>query len=446
MAEHRGLGGVPRDVADLAREHPPQHAIQLAHRHRLLQAIAQRLADQRMIGDLAVAADVLEARGRFRKGRGHKVVGLHALQRGRHLAARPVAQHRQRDGRVPAPARRKDRRVDQRLHQRPLERVRMHVAKDILQREGMLRPQREQDALLGGRRLELEVELAAELLAQRKPPGPVHPRAEGRVQDHLHAPGLVEEAFEHQRILRGQRPEDVLRLPQIVLDLPRGGTRQPQLFEPLGGSVLVLPVQPRLDVRAQPGHRARQLRAPPGRLAQPERDRRGLPVRVRHPHRPGIDGEDAPGGVAQLEDVARGTLDGEVLVEGADEGLLRIEHHPVVGVVGNRAARGDRREAGRAPPLDAPVHAVAVNQRPAPPATGDEALGHHLHDLVEVLARQLPVRVRAAPEVIELVLAPGLGRRFRHGLLRQHVERLRHHDEPVQLPFVHRAHERRALD
>ena len=446
MAEHGGLWGVARDVADLPREHPPQHGVELAHRHRLFQAIAHRLPHQRMIGDLAVAADVLQARSRLRERRGHQVVGLHALQRGRHLAAHPVAQHGQRDGGVPAPAGREHRRIDQRLHQRPFERVRVHVAEDVLQREGMLGPEREQHPLLGGRRLQLEVELAAELLAQREPPRPVHARSEGRMQDHLHPPGLVEEAFEHQRVLRGQGPEDVLRLPQVMLDLARCGGRQPELLQPPRSRVLVLPIQARLHVGAQAGHRARQLRAPPRSLSQPERDRRGLPVRVRHSHGPGIDGEDAPGGVPQLEDVARRTLDGEVLVERADEGLLRIEHHPVVGVVGDGASRRDRREAGRATPLDAPVDPVAVHERPAPPAPGDEALGDHLHHLVEVLARQLPVRVRAAPEAEELILGPGFARRLGHRLLRQHVERLRHHHEPVQLSVVHGPHQRRALD
>ena len=169
-------------------------------------------------------------------------------------------------------------------------------------------------------------------------------------------------------------------------------------------------------------------------------------MRVRHPHGPGIDGEDAPGGVPQLEDVARRTLDGEVLVERADEGLLRIEHHPVVGVVGDGASGRDRDEARRPAPLDASVDPVAVHERPPPPAPGDEALGDHLHHLVEVLARQLPVRVRAAPEAEELILGPRFARRLGHRLLRQHVERLRHHHEPVQLPLVHGPHQRRALD
>ena len=257
--------------------------------------------------------------------------------------------------------------------------------------------------------------------------------------------GFVEEPLQHERLLGGKRAQNVLRLAQIVLDLASGGGREPKPLEPLRGSILVVAVQAHFHVGPQPGHRARQLRAPSGRLSQPEGDGRRLPVGVRHPHGPRIDREDAPRRVAQLEDVAGGALDGEILVEGSDEGLLGIQHHPVVGVVGDGAARGDGGEAGRPTAPDAPVDPVAVNQGSAPPAPGDEALGHHLDDLVEVLARQFAIRVRPAPEAEELLLGPGLARRLGHGLLRQHVERLRQHHEPVQLPIVHGPHQRRAL-
>ena len=76
--------------------------------------------------------------------------------------------------------------VEEARHARELEAVRL--------------AQRQHDGVLGGRGLQLEVEGAAEFLAQAQAEGAVHARAERRVDDELHAAGLVEEALEHQRV------------------------------------------------------------------------------------------------------------------------------------------------------------------------------------------------------------------------------------------------------
>ena len=60
--------------------------------------------------------------------------------------------------------------------------------------------------VLGRRRLQLEVELAAEALAQRQSPGAVDAAAERRMDHQLHAAGFVEEALEHDRVLGRQAP------------------------------------------------------------------------------------------------------------------------------------------------------------------------------------------------------------------------------------------------
>ena len=59
----------------------------------------------------------------------------------------------------------------------------------------MLLGERDVEAVVGGGGLELEVEAAAEALAQGEAPGLVDAAAEGRVQDELHAAALVEEAL-----------------------------------------------------------------------------------------------------------------------------------------------------------------------------------------------------------------------------------------------------------
>ena len=50
--------------------------------------------------------------------------------------------------------------------------------------------------------LQFEIKRAAESLSQRQPPSPIHPNAEGRMQDELHASGFVKEAFENELPLR----------------------------------------------------------------------------------------------------------------------------------------------------------------------------------------------------------------------------------------------------
>ena len=101
--------------------------------------------------------------------------------------------------------------------------------------------------------------------------------------------------------------------------------------------------------RAQIADRLRQLVAPRRRFAEPERNgrRRALARRRRAPS-PGADLQHPPRRVAQLEDVAGDALDGEVLVQRADERVVGIEDHAIVGDLGNRAA-GGHAPSSRAP-------------------------------------------------------------------------------------------------
>jgi hypothetical protein len=102
----------------------------------------------------------------------------------------------------------------------------MQVAEHVGERERMLRPERQEQRVLGGGRLELEVELTAEPLAQRQAPRLVDAAAERRVQHELHAARLVEEAFEDQRLLRGNDAEHAPAVGQVGRDLFGGAGRQ----------------------------------------------------------------------------------------------------------------------------------------------------------------------------------------------------------------------------
>ena len=59
--------------------------------------------------------------------------------------------------------------------------------------------------------------------------------------------------------------------------------------------------------------------------------------------------QDPPRRVAELKDVAGLALDGEVLVERADERVVRLEDDAVVGDLGDGAARGLREQPRAAP-------------------------------------------------------------------------------------------------
>src|SRR5262249_42510881 len=148
------------------------------------------------------------------------------------------------------------------------------------------------------RRLQLEVEGAAEALAQAQAPGAVDAAAEGRMDDELHAAGLVEEALEHQRLLRRQCAERGARGGEVLDELRRraradaGALHEPLRRAPRGS------LEARLELGAQPRHARRQLLAPARRLAQPERDRGRLAARVLDADAALLDAQDPVGDVA----------------------------------------------------------------------------------------------------------------------------------------------------
>ncbi len=181
--------------------------------------------------------------------------------------------------------------------------------------------------------------------------------------------------------------------------------------------------QPPFDVLAQAGDGARERVRAARRFAEPEGNVGRLAFRVLDPDDPALDPLDAIGRVAELEHVARHALDGEILVDGPDDGVLGLEQHLVVGGVGDRSARGQRRGPRAAPAAQDAVDGVAMDERAAPADAGREAFRQHPHDRVEILPRQLAERPGAPQAVEQLRLRPILRRRLGDDLLRQHVER-----------------------
>src|SRR5687768_18599313 len=123
-----------------------------------------------MVGDLAITRDVVEACGGVWKCRGHEIIRLHALELRRDLHAVPFARYRQRDGGIPPPPCGEQRRIQYGLDERVAQRRGVDVAENVRQWERVLRSKRQHQRVFGGRRLQLEVELSAELLAQRQRP------------------------------------------------------------------------------------------------------------------------------------------------------------------------------------------------------------------------------------------------------------------------------------
>ena len=204
-----------------------------------------------MVGDFPVTDQVFGARELVGEHRGDQVLGLHALQRRWDFTAAAEAQHGESPGRVPAPPGPEHRCIEHRLHQQVFGGRGSQVLEDILEREAVLRAEREHDGVLGRRGLQLEVEAAAESFAQRETPRAIDPAAKGRVQHELHPACFVKEPLEHQNLLCGNGTQDLTRGREILHDLPRACFIDPQrLHQPLDRALGI--VQAIRHILAQP--------------------------------------------------------------------------------------------------------------------------------------------------------------------------------------------------
>src|SRR5262249_61132004 len=84
---------------------------------------------------------------------------------------------------VPAPARAEHGRLQRRVHEKLPDPARVRHTEDALEGEAVLRPQGEEDAVVGGGGLELEVETLADALAQGHAPCTIDAPAERGVND-----------------------------------------------------------------------------------------------------------------------------------------------------------------------------------------------------------------------------------------------------------------------
>ena len=359
LGQHRGDHRVDAVRPHLAGADLAQHLGQAVEVHRLGAAVVQRLAHDGVLGDLDRSRDVLLAGGERREDRRHEVVGLHALDGGRDAPTAAVARGDERAGQVPAPARGEHRRREHRLDQGVAHRRRREEAEHLLQREGVLRSERQHHGVVARGRLQLEVEGPQKRLRSARPSArlTLAPRGEWttscmppvssknrsitkrsvvgsapssvessrEVGDHLLGDGVVDPGHlfdeRDRRLVARRRPH------------PRSRRRRPGAFVPEGPSR-----RPRAGSRRP--RTARRVRA--GASPSQNGTARGGAFGVHDPDRARLDPADPPGGAPEEEDVAGHRLDRPVLVDSADERLLGLERRP-----GSRRRPGSPRPRSR---------------------------------------------------------------------------------------------------
>ena len=395
-----------------------------------------------MIGNAQRSGQVLAAGRRVGEAGGEQIVGAHALQLRRDLLAAAHAQNGQRPRRVPAPTRAEHRRGQERLRQRLFGAGRLDVFEDDLERKGMLLGEREHDAVVGRRRLQLDVERATELLAQREAPRAIDPRAERRVQDQLHTAAFVEETLGDDGRVGGHDAENRLACAHVGYGLVRARVIDAaEGDEPFARRDVVAFV----DGPAEFADLVREFDGAPRPFAAPKWNRGRRAARVLDAHGAARHAPDHPRRRAQQENVAGLTLDGEVFVDGADRLAVGLRDHVVVGRLGNGAARGDCRHPCAAARAQPAVDAIVVQKRAEAAARGRDAVGEHGHDFVEGAALEIAIGVRPANERVQLFDVPLVARTGRDELLRQHVERRGRNAQRVDGAAAHRPDERRAF-
>ena len=449
VADRRCLGRVDGVDADGSALDAAQHVAEAVDVHPVAHAVGEGLLHERVVGGVDGTVHVLLAGGGVGEDGGEQVFGAHAEEVGRHRAAGVAAEEREAADGGPAPARAEQGGVgDHRLGEHALGGGGGDEVEDGGQREAVVGAEGDDEAVVGGGGLQLEVEGGAESLAQGEAPGAVDAAAERGVDDELHAAALVEEALGDEGGVGGQQAEGLAAGGEVVGDKRSGGRGQGGLVaEPAGdGFAGHAAGEAVFDVGAETADGGGELGGAGGGFAKPERHGGVGAGGVLDADAAGLDAADAPGGVAEQEDVAGAAVDGEVFIDGADDGFVGLGDDGVVGAVGDGAAAGDGGEAGAAAGAEAVVDAVAVQVGGAASAAGGDAVGEHLDGRVEGGAGQVGVGQGAADEVVERVFAAGAGGDLGDDLLGEDVERGVDEADLVELAGAHGPHEGGAFD
>src|SRR5207245_9017114 len=134
------------------------------------------------------------------------IVGPHALDWHRPTTTAGITQHGERPVGVPPPAVGEHWRRQQGLDQIVFRGGGPYEGEDAVQWEAVLLTQRQYNAVICGRRLQLEIKRQAEALADGQAPGAVDAAAKRRVQDELHATRFGKQALSDDRAVRRPQP------------------------------------------------------------------------------------------------------------------------------------------------------------------------------------------------------------------------------------------------
>jgi len=176
--------------------------------HCFLEDVLHDFVDERVVGNLDVADDGLEAGCGLGEDGGHEVFGAGALDlRGDAFALRHAQELQAAPG-GPAPAGFEDGGGDGGLFEELFGGVLGEEVEDVGEGETVLLGEGDVDAVVGGGGLQFEVEAAAEAFAEGEAEGFVDAAAEGGVEDELHAAAVVEETLGDDGGFGGDGSED----------------------------------------------------------------------------------------------------------------------------------------------------------------------------------------------------------------------------------------------
>ena len=202
------------------------------------------------------------------------------------------------------------------------------------------------------------------------------------------------------------------------------------------------------DELAEVGDLGGELEGAGGSLAAPEGNGGRLAVSIFHEDASGagFDATDTPTGVAEEHDVAGMGLDGEVLIEGADDGLFGQGDDVVERGFGDCSAGGDGRQARSATGAETVVDLVAVEVGSEASALGADAFAEHDENFVKGFAGEIAVVAGAADEGEEFVFIPLVGGAGGDDLLGEDVERRVGKGEAIEVALADGANDGGAFD
>ena len=195
----------------------------------------------------------------------------------------------------------------------------------------MLRTERQDDGVIVGRRLQLEIEAFAETFAQRETQTAVDAPAKGSMHHQLHAASLVKESFEHDPIMSGHGLQRRVTRREICDDETSSGTRNPGDAPEIGARGIEIVGSEMVGKGlTQPRDLVRELSGSSRCFTEPERDGRRRPCSVDDAHRAAVDLGNSPRGRTQQEHIAGHRFDRPVFTHRPDVSFFVVSDHPPV--------------------------------------------------------------------------------------------------------------------